>query len=331
MAAQTPRRFYVITNRGELGPFDRIELSEAVRNGAARSDERVRNAFGRQLGTVGDVLSGAASGRTSASGLSPVAEPAPRRSAGRSPVPWLVGSVIAALVLLAVFVGTSTDESASPPRPVPPAPPVASKDSPGAVPPPPVTPKAGTTLPEGWTVIELGDARPKGKAELVEGVWRITGGGSDIWGGRDECHWVYRKPPPAFTATVRVVSMEATDEWDRAGIMLRDDEDPAAAMAAIIVTHGGKIQFIYREQIANDSLSVDAPATSFPVWLRLQRRGTMISAWWSGDGSDWHQLGEHLQIPSLGDATQVGLAVCSHNRSIANQVVFDRLDIAPLP
>jgi len=56
MPAAMPRKYYVVTIRGERGPVDRAELKDLVRDGDARLTDRVRTATGRSLGTVAEAL-----------------------------------------------------------------------------------------------------------------------------------------------------------------------------------------------------------------------------------------------------------------------------------
>jgi len=106
MAALSPRTFYVITSRGDSGPHSRSELRDQLRAGTVKSDDRVRNAFGRPLGTVTTVLADTASGRTSAQGLSPVGSGPMRRVRVRpSRAPWVIGVVVILACIVLLLVG----------------------------------------------------------------------------------------------------------------------------------------------------------------------------------------------------------------------------------
>lgn len=50
------KTYFVITLKGDRGPLDRSEVVELVRSGEVRHEDRVRNAFGRPLGTVAEIL-----------------------------------------------------------------------------------------------------------------------------------------------------------------------------------------------------------------------------------------------------------------------------------
>ncbi len=52
--------YYVITLRGDRGPMTRQTMIELLRAGEIAGEDRVRNAFGRPLGTVAELLGGEA-------------------------------------------------------------------------------------------------------------------------------------------------------------------------------------------------------------------------------------------------------------------------------
>ena len=325
-----PKQYFVLINRGgrgEIGPLDRIELSEALRTGQILAGHRVRNAFGRPLGTVADVLAGVVAGRTSSHGLQPIVdEPAVSRQRG----PLIIGAVVAVIAVLALWLALRGERQ--PVAQQVPAPPLeVATPAPAAEAPRVATPvSAKPGLPDGWSAFDLGDARPKGRSAMLAGIWTVSGGGSDIWNQSDECHLVHQPGPSGLRMTVRLVSMEDTDEWHKAGLMLRAQLAPDAAMAAVIVARS-QLQFLYRKEPAAPAEAVGMPVTGYPVWLRLERRDGVVAAAVSRDGTTWDTFGEPQAIPALAGAGPVGLAVCSHNRSVTGTAVFDHLEIAPLP
>ena len=56
MPPSTPRKYYIVTLRGERGPVDRAELKDLVRDGGALLGDQVRTATGRPVGTVAEIL-----------------------------------------------------------------------------------------------------------------------------------------------------------------------------------------------------------------------------------------------------------------------------------
>jgi regulation of enolase protein 1 (concanavalin A-like superfamily) len=63
--------------------------------------------------------------------------------------------------------------------------------------------------------------------------------------------------------------------------------------------------------------------TSFPIWLKLTRSGTVVTAWASSDGANWTNLTQaSLDISS--DAL-IGIAVTSHVRGVLTTATFDSI------
>lgn len=330
MPAPAPKTFYVITTRGDVGPYTRAELRDQFHSGAVRAEDRVRNAFGRPLGTVADAVSdGVSSGRTPAYSDPPVADPPAHRAAPRrSPAPLIIG--LAAAVLLAAIILVSAlsrpDGPAPPPAPPVPTTPVPPTDT-APVPTPVAKPLQDGALPDGWTYLDLGDARPKGKATFGGDLWTVDGGGEDIWGERDECGFVHRESRGDFTMVIRVVSTQNTHEWDKIGMMVRSSLDASSAMVGLTVTHTGRAQFVRRHRDAGSIEGVGDTTVPLPTWLQLTRRGSTYGGYWSSDGTTWTAVGDKQDVGNVATTARLGLAVCSHNRSVANRAVFDHVSV----
>lgn len=331
MPAPAPKTFYVITTRGDVGPYTRAELRDQLHAGAVRAEDRVRNAFGRPLGTVADALSDAvSSGRSPAQSGPPVADPPAHRAAPRrSPAPLIVGLAAAALVGAIILFSALSRPEVPAPTPAPPSAP-AAPDLPADTAPvatPIAKPLPDGALPDGWSFLDLGDARPKGKATFAGGTWTLDGGGEDIWGERDECGFVHRESRGDFTMIIRVVSTQNTHEWDKIGMMVRSSLDASSAMVGLTVTHQGRAQFVRRHRDSGSIAGVGDTTVSLPTWLQLTRRGSTYGGYWSSDGTTWTAVGDKQDVGNVAIAAHLGLAVCSHNRSVANRAVFDNVSV----
>ena len=330
MAALEPRTFFVITMRGEVGPLTRDELREQARDGAVRPDDKVRNAFGRSLGSVASIMNDLTSGRTSVTGLSPVRDPPPRRTpAPRSPLPLVIALFASALVLVVAMILGRTTPIVTPAEPVPP--PTAPAVSKTTAKPAPRVNSGG--LPDGWILFDVGGSRPKGRVTHDTGTWTLDGGGLDFWNTADEGAHLQRPITSDFTASVRLMAISLVDE-DRpikAGLLLRVDNQPEAAMASVIRLANGSLSFQRREQRAATAMTDPGPTAGLPVWLRLQRRNGEFTAAWSPDGTTWNALGEPRTLPALAGPGMLGLAVCSYSREVTGRAVFDHLTVATAP
>lgn len=362
MPANEARLYFVVTVKGDLGPFSKGELREQLRAQSILGHDRVRNAFGRPLGTVGEVLG------ASSQMMQQPAHPPSRRSGAspaataRKPAPLAivavaVGVLVILLLLWAMSGGapaqlppaqpqtqpqtqpttTSAPQTQRPATPAPapatntatatPATPIAPQPAP--TPPPASTGQDG--VPAGFAYLDLGDARPKGSvAANAAGLIVLNGGGADIWGERDECAFLHRRLDGDAVLTVQLRSMDNTDGWDKAGLMLRASTDPASAHVSIIAIHSGLVQLLTRQGIGRSTGATHLQLDGFPIWLRLQRQGGDITGYVSRNGSEWRLLGTS-SIDGLPASATAGLAVTSHNRSITNRALFSDLAIEPAP
>lgn len=350
MPANEARLYFVVTVKGDLGPFSKGELREQLRAQSILGHDRVRNAFGRPLGTVGEVL-GASSQMmqqpahppSRRSGASPAATA--RRPAPLAIVAVAIGMLVILLLLWAMSGGapaplppaptqtqqpaTPAPQSQRPATPVP-VPATATPATPVAPTPTPATP-AQDGIPSGFAYLDLGDARPKGSvAANAAGLIVLNGGGADIWGERDECAFLHRRLDGDAVLTVQLRSMADTDGWDKAGLMLRASTDPASAHVSIIAIHSGLVQLLTRQGIGHSTGATHLQLDGFPIWLRLERRAGDVTGYVSRDGTAWRLVGTST-IDGLPASATAGLAVSSHNRSTTNRALFSDLAIEPAP
>ncbi|MBN2315915.1 MAG: LamG domain-containing protein, partial [Sedimentisphaerales bacterium] len=58
--------------------------------------------------------------------------------------------------------------------------------------------------------------------EAPAGTYTMTASGTDIWGTADEFHYAYKTLSGAGSITARVVSVQNTNDWAKAGVMIRE-------------------------------------------------------------------------------------------------------------
>jgi regulation of enolase protein 1 (concanavalin A-like superfamily) len=215
-------------------------------------------------------------------------------------------------------------------------------------------PNLTPTSPLAWQQQDVGATGPKGTGAQADAGWVVQGAGADIWGGADAFHFVYVPWERDAELIARVVSVEKTDPWAKAGLMIRasltetsphafvawtpqkgatfirrstagarsrDDSHQAMRM----VMGNGKVLFQQRGSAGVDQ-AVDAitPQAS-PRWLRLVRQGNVFQGFDSADGLNWEWLGtEALDLPSK---TFVGLAVSSHDSAHLCTAAFEQVSL----
>jgi len=171
---------------------------------------------------------------------------------------------------------------------------------------------------------------PASVGSFVEGpvgTYTITASGTDIWGNADEFHYAFKTLTGTGSIIARVESVEQTDPWAKAGVMIRETLDAGSKFAAVYITPtnaDGTATNGCRFQARSDT---DAAATSdsgvataeqtaivAPYWVKLERDvAGNFRASYSSNGTTWRQMSWNPQNISMSSNVYVGLAVTSHN------------------
>jgi regulation of enolase protein 1 (concanavalin A-like superfamily) len=173
--------------------------------------------------------------------------------------------------------------------------------------------------------------------QFGENQFVIDANGADTWTGVDEYGAIYRDGAvnERFVATVKVNSQEATDDWAKAGIMVKNDMTQAGAStgyATVAVTPRNNL--ILQWDGDSDGFlegNVGAGATTYPVWLRMERQGTTFTGSYSTDGTTWNVIGS-AEIGSAAATQDIGMFATSHTTSQTGRVEFEgfSLDVPKL-
>ena len=127
----------------------------------------------------------------------------------------------------------------------------------------------------------------------------MRGSGSDIWGTADEFHYVWAQWEGDFEITARVDSVQNVNAWTKAGIMIRANLNPGSMHASLFATPGKGVAFQRRPVENGISVNTRGPATTAPVWLKLQRTGTVVAAYSRKATTDaWTMIGQET-LPDL--------------------------------
>lgn len=184
-------------------------------------------------------------------------------------------------------------------------------------------------VPQPWHSIDIGEVGEPGDATFLNGIFSITGAGHDIWGTSDSFHYVYQTTPGDIEIVVRVNSEQDTNTFAKAGAMLRQTTDPAAAATLIDVRPNGVIEFMHRTN-PGESMEWTAGAdAAVPIWLRLARHGAFVTGYYSSDGAAWTEVGP--AVLTFGGPGLVGMAVTSHDSPRTNTATFTDVSTSLLP
>jgi len=155
----------------------------------------------------------------------------------------------------------------------------------------------------------------------------IAGSGSDIWGSSDGFQFASQSLNGDGTIVVRVASLQNTDAWAKAGVMVREGTGSGAKFAFCCVTPSNGVAFQRRTATNGGASHTSGSANGAPRWLKLTRAGSLLTGFESADGQTWTTVGS-VTI-SMTNPVQIGLAVTSHNDTVLCAAIFDQLLITP--
>ena len=158
------------------------------------------------------------------------------------------------------------------------------------------------------------------------GVFTVRGSGQGVTGTSDEFHYSWRTLVGDGQITARVVSQTNTATSAKAGVMFRGQLNSAAINAFMFVTPSAGSFLQYRTVIGGatgPTLPVQ-PGIAAPYWLRLVRRGDIVTGYNSPDGMQWTERGS-VTFGDLPDALYVGLAVSSALDGVLGTARFDNV------
>ena len=190
-----------------------------------------------------------------------------------------------------------------------------------------------SVLPAGWTAGDIGAPGLPGSSifDPIASGWSVAGSGADIWGASDQFHLAGQSFTGDGSLTARVGSIQNTDPWAKAGVMIRDQNAANAPFADVVASPGNGVAFQWRTTPGDVPNNVNVTGLFAPVWVRLERAGNDFSAFYSAEGSQWTQIGA-TQTIAMSSTVLVGLAVTAHNNSALCNVAFTDVSLtAPGP
>jgi hypothetical protein len=200
------------------------------------------------------------------------------------------------------------------------------------------TPQAPLAIPTtasitaGLTDIDIGGAAPAGSATYADGKWTVKGGGAEIWGTSDSCHFAYQALTGDGAIIAKVESLQNTSPSAKAGVMMRTSLAQGAPRAWMAITN--RIQAEQNMQnlavyggnnYGNKVLPIASTTASY--WVKLERIGNMITGYISPDGTNWAATDVGRIDGPLPDTIYAGLVVASVANGTLNTSTFSNVQI----
>jgi hypothetical protein len=167
--------------------------------------------------------------------------------------------------------------------------------------------------------------------ENPAGTYTMTASGTDIWlvNGveADEFHFAYKTLSGAGSIIARVDSVDNTNDWAKAGVMIRETLDPDSAHAFACVTPANGVAMQYRPGTGGTSVNFNQTGVAAPYWVKLERNiSGLFTVSQSADGTSWQPVtGSSPQTIPMGANVYIGLALTAHDATLTCQAVFSNV------
>lgn len=182
-------------------------------------------------------------------------------------------------------------------------------------------PASAQTLPSGWTSANISSSG--GSATTSNGEWTISGSGANVWSTADAFQFTYRSVSGDFEIAARMPSWDEANQWSKAGLMVRESAAANAKNAFAMYSTGTGPALQYRAATGGSTARVNGSRAAVPMWLRLVRQGTRLTAYRSPDGGSWTSIGS--ATVSMGSTVLVGFAVTARDAGSIATALFDSL------
>jgi len=170
---------------------------------------------------------------------------------------------------------------------------------------------------------------PAGLLEEPTGTFTMSGAGADIWDTADQFRYVFKQLSSAGTISAQVLSVQNTNDWAKAGVMIRETLDPGSKFAAVYITPANGCRFQGRltpGSSATSDTSVVTPqqtAITAPYWVKLERDAAgNFNGYYSSNGVTWQAMAWNPQRISMQPNVYIGLALTSHNANATCVAIF---------
>ena len=165
--------------------------------------------------------------------------------------------------------------------------------------------------------------------EAPIGSYTMTATGADIWNAADEFHYAFKTLTGSGSIVAQVLSVDNTDPWAKAGVMIRETLDADSKFVAVYITPGNGCRFQARMNTATDATSdtsvasTEQMAITAPYWIKLERDiGGNFRGYYSTNGSTWTPMTWNPQYITMNANVYIGLALTSHNNSVVCEAKF---------
>jgi regulation of enolase protein 1 (concanavalin A-like superfamily) len=161
-----------------------------------------------------------------------------------------------------------------------------------------------------WYAADIGNYKGPAYTKIKDNTFSFEVNNFDIYDKADSFRYVFRDVVGDFDFTAQLTQMAAPEDWTKTGIMVRSTLLPNSRN--FLFGFSGRLGVIQQRRPANNATSTqEQPKGDLkaPGWIKLTRRGSVLTGFHSPDGTNWTQVCRE-QLDFINDV-MVGLAACS--------------------
>jgi fibronectin type 3 domain-containing protein len=201
-----------------------------------------------------------------------------------------------------------------------------------ATPPAPIVRPEVSLASGGLTLTTLGNNSTGRSVSYDNGVWTMTGAGADVWGDtNDDCQFAYKQMDGDCAIVARVTSAQSINGATKAGVMIRDNLSAAVSQrgfTSVIPNTPTQVQSRLKgdtERWAGRvSQTTTLPDPGMPYWVKIERRGFLLTSYTSQDGTSWSPNVSNY-FANLPSTLYIGLFIASGSATTTTTATFDHV------
>jgi hypothetical protein len=191
---------------------------------------------------------------------------------------------------------------------------------------PPSASSCPNPLPAPWQSADVGYVTYPGDVCDNGGVYTLTASGDDIWNTADAFHYMYQPVSGNSVEIIaRVVSIQNTNTWAKAGVMFRSNLDAGSANVFMAISPGNGATFQNRPSQSSVSTNTSKGGPAAPYWVRILSTGNKYVGYVSTDGTNW--IAVDSTTIALGANAYVGIASSAHDNTQLGTSVIDNVSV----
>jgi YVTN family beta-propeller protein len=176
---------------------------------------------------------------------------------------------------------------------------------------------------------DIGQTNVAGSTSFSGGTYTVNGSGSDVFFTEDGFQFALTQLTGDGEIRARVTGQTNTNDWAKAGVMIRESLAPDSRHAFLFTTPqpaNNGFGLVWRTTSTTSYTGGPALNAMPNNWVRLVRSGSTLSAFASANGTAWTPVGS-VTLANLNSRVMIGLAVTSTSPSTLGTATFDNVQI----